>query len=339
MRSLRSLLLVLPFLSVSPLAQETPTDPLVVTVQGREIHESDVEERFLETIKERAQGRELPPEQLASIRSAWHDQIVEELIAEDLFAADAKELDVTVDDAQCLAFLERSLSLQLQRGGMTRADLAARIQASEGIGIDEFLAERAKEPGLRRSVLQIELLRKRFPEDSSVSNEDVEARYARDKDTVYTVPSEVRASHILIGTDGVSDDEGKAAKRAEAERVLQLARAEGADFAALAREYSTGPSGPAGGDLGFFPREGSMVEPFAAAAFELAVGAVSDVVETPFGYHIIKVTDRREARVVPLEEVAGALRDEIFFERIDDLRLRHLEALKSVATIVYPEKG
>lgn len=100
----------------------------------------------------------------------------------------------------------------------------------------------------------------------------------------------VEASHILIGYTGAprsSATRTKAEAEAEAQRLSGLARAPGADFAALAKEHSEDPgSGPRGGALGAFTRE-RMVKPFSDAAFALEVGQVSGPVESQFGYHVI----------------------------------------------------
>ena len=138
-----------------------------------------------------------------------------------------------------------------------------------------------------------------------VSDGEIAARYAADKQK-YTVPEQRHARHILFQVTDTDSDQVRAEKRKKAEEVLALARKEGADFAALARKYSEGPSQKNGGDLGFFSRR-SMVKPFADAVFAMQPGTVSGVVETPFGYHIIKLEEVRPARVRPLEEV----RDEI----------------------------
>lgn len=103
---------------------------------------------------------------------------------------------------------------------------------------------------------------------------------------------QVAARHILIQYRGATRagpdiTRSREEARAEAERIAELARADGADFAALAREHSDGPTGPSGGDLGSFGR-GRMHPAFEAAAFGLEVGGVSDVVETPFGFHVIQ---------------------------------------------------
>jgi hypothetical protein len=105
-------------------------------------------------------------------------------------------------------------------------------------------------------------------------------------------PEEISAQHILIGYQGAAMSEATRTKEeanALAEEVLQKVRAPGADFGELARQYSEGPSAPQGGDLSSFKKE-QMAPTFSEAAFALKVGEVSDVVETPFGFHVIKRT-------------------------------------------------
>jgi parvulin-like peptidyl-prolyl isomerase len=105
-------------------------------------------------------------------------------------------------------------------------------------------------------------------------------------------PKEIAASHILISYKGADRSDAKRSKaeaKKLAEKVLKEAKANGADFAALAKKYSDGPSKTKGGDLGTFNR-GKMAKPFEDAAFKLKVDQVSDVVETSFGFHIIKRT-------------------------------------------------
>ncbi len=109
---------------------------------------------------------------------------------------------------------------------------------------------------------------------------------------VAQTPDEISASHILIAYKGAERSTATRTKEeaeALAQEVLTKAQAEGADFAALAKQYSDGPTGPKGGDLGSF-KKGAMDPAFEAAAFKLKVGEVSGVVETPFGFHIIKRT-------------------------------------------------
>jgi len=115
-------------------------------------------------------------------------------------------------------------------------------------------------------------------------------------------PERVRASHILIAAAENADAAAKAQAKAKAEQILKDLKA-GKDFAALARQHSQDPgSAVNGGDLGFFP-QGQMVGPFNDAAFTLKPGATSDLVETKFGYHIIRVAEKQPSRTVPLDEV------------------------------------
>lgn len=127
-------------------------------------------------------------------------------------------------------------------------------------------------------------------------------------------PEQVRARHILAQLDPEADE---AAREAARERLSGLRERllAGADFAELAREESDDPgSKEQGGDLGFFAR-GVMAERFEEAAFGLEPGVVSELVETPFGLHILRVEERQEALLVPFEEARRGLAEELARER------------------------
>ena len=127
---------------------------------------------------------------------------------------------------------------------------------------------------------------------------------------------EVNAAHILV------EDEQTAAE-------IISALEGGADFASLAKEKSTGPSGPNGGDLGYFKR-GAMVPAFESAAFALEVGAFTkQPVQTQFGWHIIQLKDRRTAEPQPLAEMAGQLSQTLQRQAL----MRVLEQLRAGAEI------
>ena len=126
----------------------------------------------------------------------------------------------------------------------------------------------------------------------------------------YSTPEQVRASHILLKTEGKDD----AAVKAKAEEVLKQAKA-GDDFAALAKKYSEDePSAKNGGDLDYFGK-GRMVPEFDQAAFTMEPGAISDLVKTQYGYHVIKVVDKKPATTRSLAEVRQQINDQLAFER------------------------
>ena len=136
----------------------------------------------------------------------------------------------------------------------------------------------------------------------AVPVEELRAYYEQNK-ARFGTPEERRASHILVKLEpGASEDEKKAA-RAKAEQLLGQVRARPEDFAAVAKANSDDPGSAAqGGDLGFFRRD-SMVKPFADAAFALKEGEVSDLVQSEFGWHVIRLTGVKPSSVKPFEEV------------------------------------
>ena len=137
----------------------------------------------------------------------------------------------------------------------------------------------------------------------------------------------LRASHILIRPAGF-DEESKKKARAQAEDILKQAK-EGADFAELARKHSADGSAQQGGDLGFFSRS-SMVPAFSDAAFALKPGELSNVVETQFGYHIIKAVERKD---VPFEGATARIRQFLTAKRQDERRQAFVAQVKSKSKI------
>jgi peptidyl-prolyl cis-trans isomerase D len=139
---------------------------------------------------------------------------------------------------------------------------------------------------------------------------DVERAYNENIEQ-YTTPEQVRASHILLKTEGKDD----AAVKAKAEDVLKQAKAPGADFAALAKKYSEDEANAKnGGDLDFFGK-GRMVPEFDRVAFSMEPGQVSDLVKTEYGYHIIKLTDKKPGGTKKLDEVRQQLIEQLAFDR------------------------
>ena len=162
--------------------------------------------------------------------------------------------------------------------------------------------------------------------DSLVLTEDEAQQYYDVNLSQYQTPGQVRASHILLRVDG--DDEAVAARAAE---LAAQARA-GADFAELAREHSQDETNAGnGGDLGLFGR-GRMVPEFENAAFALAAGEISDPVRSPFGYHVIQVTEKQEEVTQPFAEVRGAIENVLKRERSSSRATALARAIAAEAT-------
>jgi len=150
------------------------------------------------------------------------------------------------------------------------------------------------------SVAYLEVDPKDFGGEVEITEKEIESYYEYNA-KMYSQPKQVKAKHILFKVDQDDTEEVKNKVKERAGKVLEKAR-KGEDFAALAKEYSEGPSKSQVGDLGYF-KTGQMEPPFEEAAFALKMGEISDLVQTRFGYHIILVEDSKEAGMTPLEQV------------------------------------
>lgn len=133
----------------------------------------------------------------------------------------------------------------------------------------------------------------------------------------FITPEQVEASHILIKVDENADEQTVAKAKEEALSVYDKA-VQSVDFAELAKAYSQGPSAASGGYLGRFNKT-SMVPAFADAAFSMKVGDISQPVRTPFGWHIIKVTDKIPEIATPFETAKAQIQKELALSRLQDL--------------------
>ncbi|MCI5085585.1 MAG: peptidylprolyl isomerase [Rhodovulum sp.] len=168
----------------------------------------------------------------------------------------------------------------------------------------------------RRTFMATETLNARV--EAEITEEKIQAAYDADYANAEPEP-QFNASHILVPTEE------------EALEVKALLDG-GADFAETAKEKSTGPSGPSGGELGWFGK-GMMVEPFEAAVLEMAAGDVSGPVQTQFGWHIIKVNETGTLPIPPLEQVRSEIEERLNQAFVESLIAEYSEA----AEIVKPE--
>lgn len=152
-----------------------------------------------------------------------------------------------------------------------------------------------------------------FEAQVQVTPQDEESFYNTHKSDRFTTPAQVHARHILFSVTPNTPAADKAKIKETATGILARARA-GEDFATLAKTYSQDPgTAPKGGDLGFFPR-GRMVKEFEEAAFNLSAGAIGELIESQFGYHIIKAEAVEKERERSLEETRAEIRQELIRE-------------------------
>lgn len=163
------------------------------------------------------------------------------------------------------------------------------------------------------------VLRKLLEPQVKVTDEDIKKYYDSNLESLKT-PEQVRASHILVKT------------KEEAEAVLADLK-NGGDFAKIAQEKSQDPgSKDAGGDLNFFGK-GAMEEPFETAAFAMKVGDLSNVVQTSHGFHVIKLTDRKDASTPTLDEKKEEIREQLVNEQVSTLSSTWMQEKTTAAAI------
>lgn len=275
---------------------------------------------YQELNKEFRARTRVPFEKVQADPQAQHirKQVLEQIINEELLLKEAEQQKVSVPPAE----IDKRFT-QLQ----------ARFPSEEAFNQElknrGLTAERLKQ-NIKKGLMRQQILTKEVLDKVSVSPKELEAFFDKNKNN-YVQEEEIHARHILIRVDAdVSpEDDRKAKERANA--VLVKVK-KGEDFGQLAKEHSDGPTKEREGDLGYFGR-GQMVKPFEDAAFSLKAGQVSDLVRTKFGYHIIKVEDRREAKRLSYKQAENQVKDDLTKEKVNARYQEYIDGLRKKAKI------
>jgi len=222
-----------------------------------------------------AGGRTLTESELPQLQA----RVLDGIINRELLYQESRKKGIKVEEKEINEQLEtikkqypgeEEFKSILSQNGLDEATL--KIEIEKGTGIKKFIAQE-------------------FKERSKVSDKDAKAFYDSHPKQ-FTRPEEVRASHILVKVEKTATEEKKAEAKKKIEGI-QERLAKGEDFGALAKEVSDCPSAKQDGDLNYFRRGQGMVKPFEDVAFSMKKDEVSGIVETEFGYHLIKVTDKK----------------------------------------------
>ncbi len=251
---------------------------------------------------------------LSGLGSAAQNQVPEGTIATvDGIAITYNDISLVEDELMAVyGQLPEEQRFQTLVGYMVNRVLAS--EAAKKAGLEDDADVTKLKAFMERKALQDVYVAKMLME--RVREEDVTVYYEKEIKNG-PVEEELRARHILL-------DNREAADAVVADLDT------GADFAALAKERSKGPSGPSGGDLGYFSKQ-SMVPAFSDAAFKLAAGETSPPVKTQFGWHVIRVEDRRNRPVPPLDQV----RDQIFQLLISEAQRDIYDEMRAKAAVDY----
>ena len=259
-------------------------------------------------------GQTVPPEQQAAL----HKQALEQLVSAELLFQAAEKLEYKDLDKEIVA--------KLAQGKARFKDEESFVKAIKELGMDEKdLREYTRRDLLIGHFVETNLMPKVV-----VSETEIRAFYDKNQDK-FNQDETVRASHILIGVDDKASADERKKAQAKAEKLYKELLG-GADFAALAKANSTCPSNQQGGDLGFFGK-GQMVPAFEKAAYALKPGEISPVVETRFGYHIIKLTERKPAAATEFKDAKARIEEYLKEQKLNEAVQNYIKEARKDAKI------
>lgn len=292
-----------------PMPAQLPA--VLARVNGQDVTKADFD-RLIRNM-ELSAGQSVPAER----RNEIYRRSLDQLITYTLLQQETKARGIAVTDAEVNSRVAE-MRKQFPDEATFRRALKERGMTVERLRIDA-----------RVDLVITRMMEREVAGLTPATDEQARDFYQKNPDK-FQQPEAVRASHILFPTQN-ADAATKQQVRAQAEAVLKEAKG-GADFGQLARTHSKDGSAAQGGDLGFFPR-GQMVPAFEQAAFNLKPGEISGIVESQFGYHIIKLTERRGAATVPYEEVADRIKQFLTEQQKQQRAEAFVQALKKKARI------
>lgn len=299
----------------APAAPAEPAKPVPATlpeviarVNGEEIKRDELQDA-IKSLEGQA-GRPVPAEERDQVVRA----VLNQLVTGHVLLQESRNRKVTVPDAE----IENRVG-QLRQRFPTEEEFAKAL-AARNLTLEKIRGE------LRKQLAIEKMIENEVTPQVTVNDQDVKNFYDQNP-AQFQQPEQFRASHILLMVPQDATPEQKKETRAKIDDLAKQIAA-GADFAELAKAHSQDGSASQGGDLNYFAR-GQMVEPFQKAVESLEVGQVSGVVETQFGFHLVKLTDKKAGRTVPLAEVNKKIADYLVMQQRQQRANGFVESLRA----------
>ena len=293
-------------------------DRVVAVVNNDVITQSELEARVGPDL---ARLRAEPdPKRRGEAREQLFKRGLDILIGEKLMESQIRDLAIEVTDAEVDLGIE-----DVKRQNNLEGSQFEALLMQEGYSLASYRTF------MKKHLSKLKLINLKVRSKVKISDEDLKAEYAkvaRDEASDF----EVHARHILVQVAAKATPEQIEAARLKAVALAEEARKPGVDFAELARKKSEGPSAAEGGDLGFFKR-GVMVGDFEKAAFSVPVGGISDPVRTKFGWHVIKVEERRALAARPFDEMKDELRERMLRAQLEKYTDQYVQELRAAANV------
>jgi len=302
---------------VKPNPLTTDPDAVVVRVNGEDITRGEINQMMAMAMQRF--GGQIPPEQLQAIQGQMYAQIKNELINQKLITAAVTAENIQVDEAE----VEKAIE-DIRASLPEDLTLEAALE-KEGQTLDTLREE------IRVGMAKRQLMESKTADVAPATEAEAKEFYDSNPDK-FAQPENVSASHILIKFDEGDTDEIKAEKKAKLAAIRQSILDGTVTFEDAAKENSDCPSSAQGGSLGTFGK-GRMVPEFEVAAFSQEPGEIGEIIETQFGYHIIKVTDHKDEGTMSFEDSKEQLINYLTNQKKQQAVMDYVASLRDSATI------
>ena len=303
--------------ATEPAATQAPAaDTVILRVNGEDITQGDIDEMVAMGLQQmQARGQQVP----ADMRPMLLKQAEDHLITQKLVTTAVAKSDIVISDADIAGTLEQ-IKGSIPAGRTLEAELTA-----QGMSLEELKGT------IKTDMASRKLFESQAGDITEATEVDAQAFY--DSNTKqFAQPEGVSASHILMKFDNGETDQAKAEKKTQLETIRTDILAKKTTFEDAAKAHSGCPSGAQGGSLGDFGR-GQMAPKFETAAFSQDVNSVGEVIETSFGYHIIKVTARKDGGTTSFDEVKEQIIGYLNQNAQQKVVGTYIETLRNSATI------
>ncbi len=295
-------------------------DKVVATVNGEEILASEVAKEQSMLTQQMA-GR-VDPAQMQTMAAGLKEQAFNNVLKRILLRQATDKEGIKVSEE------EKTAKIEVVKNNFPSEEAFKEQLVLSGLSNEKFENE------IEYTVKVEKLIEKMTATLEKTTLKEAKSFYDSNTDQ-FENPERVKASHILIKVEGDDSEETKAEKRKRIEGLLTRVKG-GQDFADLASEDSDCPSSKNGGDLGYFSK-GQMVKPFEDAAFALEKEEISGIIETRFGYHIIKLMEKDVSSTTPFDEAGNEIVDYLFNMKKQIEVEKYIMALRDLAKIEYSD--
>ncbi len=294
---------------------------VVVTVNGTAITEGQIE-AILNPRMEQMASR-IPEGMVPQYRQQIRKRIIEQLVIEELLAQKEKHQYIDVNQSE----IDRQINKRVAEQNLTLDEFKALLKAY-GTSFSDY------QQNMRKKLMFEKLMEAEFTQKLAKPTDEQARAYYDENIQRFSEPEKIHAKHILIKPEDSNDpNQAKAAAKAKAQELLKKLK-DGASFEELAKQYSACPSAKDGGDLGMQPK-GTFVPEFEKAAYALKPGKTSDVVETSFGFHIIKLFEHIDANTTSFSQAKEQILQVLTDKQKEQIIVDYIQKLKAEAALKF----